>query len=719
MTLTNISIGNPGENGFLLPEITDGIIREKQDYRANRKKKRRMDKYRLNEETIDTLPEFIAWDGEGVNLEGDGKPQAYVLFGNSKTGYITIEEGEATITFERLADFMLQTASEYPHSIHVAFSFGYDFNEIVRTLPYRYLRLLNQNGNVKYGKYFIKWLPSKMFTLSNGEESITIYDTFTFYACSFVKALRANFGNDPAYASTIDFIESGKNQRKQFTIEGMKNEIIPYWEAEIRLLAILVTRLRDLLYNSGFRITQFYGPGAIANCVLNQYGINRYMATLPNEVSIAAQYAYAGGRFERFRIGRIKGNVLSADINSAYPDAISKLPNLKNGTWTKRIINKRASEFHYSEINEFSIYHVRAKVQKYSFPFCANQPPAPLFFRTANGEIIYQWLVEGWYWGPEVRNLFHKDFRNDIEIIEGWEFTPADDTKPFEFIKGMYQKRLEWKQAGKPEQMALKLAMNSIYGKLAQRVGYNEIKNEAPKWHQLEWAGWVTSYVRARLWRALYSLFMEYDMRIISVETDGIFFYDCDNHDFPTSTNIGDWTISEYKEIVYLQSGTYFSLSDKWNAKYRGLDANSISLDNVREYFNSIEFTENWPEIPGYTTRFIGLGAAMQWSSDDPKKFRSLHCVWFQDKEKNVNIDRAGKRVHNWRFCLQCQNQISPWDESHFTMIADINAINSNSENARRFSHIHKLPWRNGKDNDYEWRGKKSATEQLFLEIQI
>lgn len=40
---------------------------------------------------LETKP-FIAWDGEGINLKGEGKPQSYVLFGSSD-GYVSNKEG--------------------------------------------------------------------------------------------------------------------------------------------------------------------------------------------------------------------------------------------------------------------------------------------------------------------------------------------------------------------------------------------------------------------------------------------------------------------------------------------------------------------------------------------------------------------------------------------------------------------------------------------------
>src|SRR5690606_12960194 len=94
-------------------------------------------------------------------------------------------------------------------------------------------------------------------------------------------------------------------------------------------------------------------------------------------------------------------------------------------------------------------------------------------------------VVEGWYWSPEA-NLAQY-LGGYAEILEGWEFE-SDGTTPFEWVGDVYQTRAQWKQEGNPSQIALKLLMNSMYGKFAQRVGFKG--SSSPTWHQLEWAGW-------------------------------------------------------------------------------------------------------------------------------------------------------------------------------------------------------------------------------------
>jgi len=132
----------------------------------------------------------------------------------------------------------------------------------------------------------------------------------------------------------IEEISSGKDSRSHFKLSEVDTHIRPYWEKELRLLVDLGCTLRSNLYSAGLEITQWFGPGNIATFLYKKYGIADIMnQELPNGIITASQYAYAGGRFEGFKAGYHNGPVYSADINSAYPFALSSLPNLRTGNW--------------------------------------------------------------------------------------------------------------------------------------------------------------------------------------------------------------------------------------------------------------------------------------------------------------------------------------------------------------------------------------------------
>lgn len=664
-----------------------------------------------------SLREFIAWDGEGVNTRGPGKPQAYVLFGSSTGDYITRRDSESLNSIDCF-ELILNVGRQNPTAWHVAFAFDYDINEIVRCLPYLRLEQLKDTGVTRYGPYRISWRRGKTFTVSKAvdgvSESVTIFDVFSFFASSFVKALSAILGDDPRYRDAVRKVREGKAERKFFTLEELDSVILPYWQEEIVLLATLVSRFRDLLYGAGFHITKWYGPGAIASFVLKRESLNAHMASTPDEVNKAAQYAYAGGRFEHFRVGRIVGPIWAIDINSAYPDAIARLPSLTGGHWHYQPIGKPASEIPRDDIESFAIYNVKLDHPRYRLPWYPNTPPSPLFFRSPDGEMRYPWNVKGWYWGPEVENLCHPAIAPYAYVYGAWVFHPGDGKDqplPFTFIPGMYSLRKEWKRAGKPEQLALKLAMNSIYGKLAQRVGW-EKSHGAPRFHQLEWAGWITSYVRARLFRALWGL----GDGIIAVETDGIYTArDPATIGIESSDRLGEWDIRQYDEIIYLQSGTYFARNgEQWISKYRGLDPDSLSIKDALHYLRSIENNGGYalPELRGTTTRFIGLNAAIHRANGNPHKFRNLHCVWTQDAERDISPGK-GKRNHHPDSCVECSKGISPYDYGHYMTVGLTLPPNGVNESTK-----HYLPWVDGADKDDEtrWRAAKEVESDYLHE---
>src|SRR5205814_2948492 len=99
------------------------------------------------------------------------------------------------------------------------------------------------------------------------------------------------------------------------------------------------------------------------------YGILEHKAICPEPVRQASRYAYAGGRFEMFRLGRTLGPIYSVDINSAYPFGITRLPSLAGGKW-QRVLNP-------SRISRFGLYHVRLLPTKDST--FLERAPGPLF----------------------------------------------------------------------------------------------------------------------------------------------------------------------------------------------------------------------------------------------------------------------------------------------------------------------------------------------------
>lgn len=649
---------------------------------------------------------FIGWDGEGMNLKDHGKPQSYVLFGCSTLQYIKNTEG---LHIDEILEFMIQIKNENPSAWHVGFVFDYDTNMIVKQLSENQIRYLKENGHVRHrskngNKYLISYTPKKWLSITqqkpgyhpkmnpNAKTTIRVEDIFTFYGQSFIATLDEYGIEHPAV------LKEGKEVRGLCTldcdhanIEECMEYVLSYWKVEIKLLEELISNFRDLLYRVGFKVNRWYGPGVIASYVLKQNKIKDHMAESPSEVLDAAIHAYAAGRFELFSVGRHVGDIWAYDINSAYPYAISQLPSLSHGKWEK--VNKPTGR------TMFGIYHV-----KYGKGAVTSKVPQPFFFRDKRGNISFPPSLEGWYWAPEVY-VAARYMKDKVNIIEGWEFIEDDPkNKPFEFILAMYNKRQALKKAGDPAQLALKLGMNSIYGKLAQRVGWDPIKKRIPPFHQIEWAGWVTSYTRAKI----ANIAMSIPTEIIAIETDGLY-----TTTPPTKLNIfdskklGEWEVKKFDELVYLQSGVaILRQENKWSVKVRGLDKRKFTVDSVLDYINGLDALskreDSWNPYLGEITRFIGMAQALQ--SSIPTKM--IHGVWKTDtREIHLGSGKSeGKRVHSPIHCESCKIGVPPKDSLHDLIVRSSVVVQvSMYGESGWMSNKHFIPWLHHEDDKPEW----------------
>lgn len=615
--------------------------------------------------------EFIAWDGEGARDADNPKRQSYVILGNSDGPLIKSEELK---TREMLA-FIIAEGKRRPHAWHVAFAFDYDTNMILRNLTVGQFRLLRKHGSVKIGNYRIEHIPHKWFQVTHygsaypakqdDKTTVRINDMFGFFQTSFIKALKAYIPNHPLMAK-LDIIERGKALRNEFTYSQI-DFITEYWTVEIELMRELANQLKEWLYDVNLPIKQWHGPGAIANFGYRQHGIKSHKSETSPEIYEAARYAYAGGRFERFQIGRFC-NGWGIDINSAYPYGISKLPSLSEGSWSHN------TNVDINSLVEFGCYHVRLS----GAPIA--KKAGPLFHRDEMGNISYPWVTEGWYWSPEVSLLRGMP---GVEIIEGFEYT-GWESRPFEFINGIYEQRREMKQNGQGSQMALKLFLNSLYGKMAQRVGW-ERKGGAPTWHQLEWAGYVTSATRAKLYAIMCRIPPD---KLIAVETDGIYTtMDPALLGITDSKELGQWEVTPFDEIRYVQSGMYAKgYQGKWETKYRGLDANSINAWTLRKHLQQLgPNMESWPVLSGPTTRFVGYRQAL-WRQDMHMGPMKAHLCKWESTEKDLSAGSAGKRVHSPKVCKSCASGLDAWQMPHETIIKSRSLFG-------KMSSKHDIPW--------------------------
>lgn len=619
---------------------------------------------------------FIAWDTEGTNT--DATP---FLFGSSTGDRVAHRQ----ITSQEMFGCLLRAERRQPDAIHIIFGGEYDFNMMLRNVPRRCLIALKTKNKCRWDGYEIEHIPHKWIRVKKDGITAKIFDVHAFFGSAFLIAIKAN---DIGTPEEQDVVQVGKEDRRNFTFEDIA-EIEPYWHIELKLLVIMMDKLREAFYDAGVRIHSWHGPGALARYMLTHHGIKNVMAVSPPEVHEAARYAFCGGRFESFQAGLWNATVFNADINSAYPYAATLLPNLAKGRWHHIPNVSRGS----IKPHEFTVYHIRyEKLNSHRTTFCME--PQPLFRRFRDDRVMWPNIVTGWYWAPEAANVADNPY---AEFLEAWTFVEDDETdRPFAWLGEYYDIRLRMKQAGNPMQITFKLGPNSVYGQLAQRAGW-ERDGKPPKFHQLEYAGFVTSVCRAMIHKvAMYC--WEQD-GLLSIDTDGVF-ATCPIPDeiLPngSGTALGQWGLEMSPAMLNWQSGVYFApmphKHDKIcrrpcpldNGEYEWKLKKSRGAPKGRiPYSKALEALPTLADIEYVRTEMIGYRLGLIHGFNDWRYFR--------DKPRKIAFggSKFSKRNHWPRGCRTCAGKRQ-------STLHDLSPIGNGFDiNGDSHSVMHVLPWEN------------------------
>jgi hypothetical protein len=621
------------------------------------------------------FPGFIFWDGE------ECKDAGYCLFGCSVYGQPPDSLTYVQVPFLRtrqMLDLILDVGARFPGAAHVWFSADYDVNWILRELSWPELITLAVKGKVEWDGYTIEHIPGKIFKVAKDGIRVRIDDCFSFFRQRYDKAL---YKYDISTGDIRQKISAGKDNRSEFYWTDI-DEIREYWGLELVTGCALMTKIRLMCLGAGFAgMNKWYGPGALAAYSLKQNKVTEYMAESPPKVKAAALRAYAGGWFERFQCGLYNGPVWTADINSAYVYAMSLLPNLAKGHWeyTRTNLVDRARSC------KFGIFRCKWQVDFNGYLRACQGIPFPLFHRDRDGTIKRPFASDVWLWNPEAANASTTPFAT---LTEGWIFIEDDpDDYPFNWVATMFDTRLAMQAAGDPSEKILKWALASYYGRVAQRKGWNKKSNAPPMFHQIEWAGWITSKCRAMIYRAAIDVAARGGL--VSVDTDGIIstvpFIDLQNGE---GNQLGRWKVEEYTDMIYIQNGVY------WLGKGGGYDA-------------KLGYTV-WedPKLRGIPRTRLSPDIALEALSGDGRIHLSRHGfrgyraalhghreqwrMWVDD-DLTVSVLSAGARTHNRKTCRACARGIGLNEGLHDLAL---------TVNRDRVSRPHRLPWIDGEDLD-------------------
>lgn len=721
-------------------ETTHSFYHKGGDAKARDNERNKVRNKEARRERIATC-RFIFWDSEGIDLSGRGRPQHCVLFGCSAEidNPLVIARPDQKLTYKEICEYVCDVGSRNSGAKHVGFGFRYDQNMIAGTMPAFMKRRLYETGRVSFrgisgkrnDRYYIHIVWGKFIRISrrrpnNDNVSVRIDDIVSFFHTSFLNQYKKFF---PDWETDEEFrlVIEGKGRRGLWNDFTDLPEVIAYWRVEIARMERMATYFRDLMVSAGIYVSDWHGPGAIANFIrrenkLNVHEFGGKEENLQPSCHNAIKHAYFGGRFEQGTIGRIKGPVYGIDINSAYPYALTHVPTLREGGYWAHVNSGPKN----GEV--FGVYRIRYAdpsyiSRTYQFPQRSDKfHPFP--HRTKRGQITFPALTEGWYWAPEVRAAMdiHPEL---IEVYEGYEWRAATNEYPWRVVlEDLYEQRQSFKRNGNPAELAVKLAINSLYGKMAQRVGWNQETKAPPRSHTLCIAGFVTSYCRAMIYRVVAQIPVG---SLIAIETDSVYTtIPPDGLQLPTGmgNRLGQWGLDGvFDELMYVQSGVYAAkLDGQWQKlKTRGFSAALVSPEEIEFYLKSLVPDTKWQpmQIEEMTNDFIGLGLAILQAGDDDKKLAALHCQWHSGT-RQIDPGGKGKRAHVMAMCKACKEGNSAYDAPHI-MVSDhgmagsvLKAVTGRGPfpqwNAVSAPHV--LPWES--EEEPEWRKMDDLAKEVI-----
>jgi hypothetical protein len=556
---------------------------------------------------------------------------------------------------EELLDFI---CDEPRGNILVGFAFGYDITMILRDLPEGQQRRLfapkvfgeGHSPFVWYKDFNIDYLPRQYLKVSRvkierdadgkekripikGSQRI-IYETFGFFQKSFVKVIQEFDVGTSGQRAAVD---ADKKRRGSFTEISERERA--YCLLECQFLAELMEKLRGYCHAAGIIPRTWSGAGKLAAALHSLHDTPKSVAVtagVPRGVLDMANMAYYGGRFEITRVGKIEEKVYEYDIHSAYPDAMRRLPCLVHGEWevaTERELGKLAAGM-----------GGRDKPDPIFVAACTFKPSGKdrsffggLPIRSKEGHLYWPAQGAGVYWSCEIAGA--KRLGYSIHCKNGWLYKKTCDCTPFDWVETLFEYRKSIGSAGPG--YPIKLGINSLYGKLAQRKGNGSYNN-------MIWAGLITAMTRARLNDAIASN----PDRIVMVATDAVYSLD-PVPALSCGERLGDWERADLDGLFIVQPGLYWSPdARKKKRKSRGLSGKFFEEPGLTESFETA--WERWheeqnskldtpfPEVSVPVPGFTGLKLAIA-------RNKPLTAGCWVSETRDISFDYRNKRQgHSW-----------------------------------------------------------------------
>lgn len=534
---------------------------------------------------VDHMQPFVGVDGE--EFESSVR---YGLICSSSGESLQDRRGISTADGLDFLYDIAQTGRVKQRPILVGFAFQYDVNMILRDVPLDTLRTLWRTSECVWRGWAIRYKPRREFAFrprisTRGKKPrwSRVWDVFGFFQTRFVTALEKWRIGSPAMIARM------KAERGTFKWRDLER-VRDYCFAECDALAELMETLRAAATQAGIKVTRWDGAGALAGSLMSAHKMKRFHAPRPARSALqnrgieSARCAYYGGRIEVVRWGQHNDALYAYDLRSAYPAALAQLPCMACGEWIAGGTIDTPWRTHY----------VEWRLDGLVLPFP---------WRARDGSILYARTGRGWYWDCELRSaqdaLRAGIITGTIRVLKSFTYVPQCDHAPWSWIPEVYAERERFLQQNNAAEKPLKLGLNSLYGKCAQRAGND---GRRPPYQQLVWASLTTAMTRSTLYRASWPVVQSGDL--VAYATDAIMTTAPLQLPGPVPGTPGGWTSETYPNATVVMPGVYW-LGDRV-MKSRGWRSTEIVRDTILGAWQARQTAITLP-----TRRFIGLGLAL------------------------------------------------------------------------------------------------------------
>lgn len=524
----------------------------------------------------------------------------------------------------------------HPKFHGVWWNMKFDVECILKHLPENKIKKLLACMEVEYKGFKLHYIPGKKFTIQRGKHQAHHFDIASFYMTGLDYAAEMFLER-----SKKDLPFSRKELGSDWSIWAEhKERIIRYCYQDSELTRQLAKYWVDWADNFGVDASYPISPANVAGKHALKQNYPTYSEAFHRTVGKRAWKSYYGGRFEARKKGTFD-QLYNYDIKSAYPSEMVEMPSTDQLTWVKKDNN---------ECLDFDLGFVKG-----DFRVSDQADWAPIMSRQSDGLVFAPCGTHRnkWITLSEYRRCLEHEYTEcqmETSIVAN-----DDGSRPFDWIRDIYAKRVELKKNDDPRELILKIIINSVYGKTLQKnpvespvqvekyqghAGNKQTIMIEGEPHVVErkeydigplfnpvYGSITTARTRCQCW----DMMQKYDT--VMVMTDGILTTEkAESSDL--GTELGDWELDAKGRGLIIGNGLY-QLEDK-RPKRRGF----VLPDEFDTWFTAFENADHSQEALRIVQRRpIHPGEALTQKTWDLSEVGA-----FRDVPKNIHLNNDRKR---------------------------------------------------------------------------